>query len=105
MNGTLVFNEDRLQVQTLTATTGGGQLKIGGSIRYRNGLYADLTVTGDVVRVRLYGVSATANANLRLQGNTKNALLSGSILLTRFGIGANLDLAQFCWNGNSERAS
>ena len=24
MNGTLVFNEDRLQVQTLTATTGGG---------------------------------------------------------------------------------
>ena len=25
MNGTLVFNEDRLQVQTLTATTGGGR--------------------------------------------------------------------------------
>ncbi len=68
MNGTLVFNEDRLQVQTLTATTGGGELKIGGSIRYRNGVYADLTATGDVVRVRLYGLSATANANLRLQG-------------------------------------
>ncbi len=95
MNGTLVFNEDRLQVQTLTATTGGGQLKIGGSIRYRNGVYADLTATGDVVRVRLYGLSATANANLRLQGNTQNAILSGSILLTRFGVGADLDLAQF----------
>ncbi|MEI9981505.1 MAG: hypothetical protein WDN23_21440 [Edaphobacter sp.] len=24
MNGTLVFNDDRLQVQSLTATTGGG---------------------------------------------------------------------------------
>ena len=95
MNGTLVFNEDRLQVQTLTATTGGGQLKIGGSIRYRNGVYADLSATGDVVRVRLYGLSATANANLKLQGNTQSALLSGSILLTRFGIGADLDLAQF----------
>ena len=35
MNGTLVFNEDRLQVQSLTATTGGGELKIGGSIRYQ----------------------------------------------------------------------
>ena len=30
MNGTLVFNDDRLQVQSLTATTGGGTLKIGG---------------------------------------------------------------------------
>ena len=27
MNGTLVFNEDRLQVQSLTATTGGGQIE------------------------------------------------------------------------------
>ena len=33
MNGTLVFNDDRLDVQSLTATTGGGTLKIGGSIR------------------------------------------------------------------------
>ncbi len=99
MNGTLVFNEDRLQVQTLTATTGGGQLKIGGSIRYRNGVYADLSATGDVVRVRLYGLSATANANLKLQGNAQSALLSGSILLTRFGIGADLDLAQFSGAG------
>ena len=30
MNGTLVFNRDRLQVESLTATTGGGTLKIGG---------------------------------------------------------------------------
>jgi translocation and assembly module TamB len=54
MNGTLVFNGDRLQVESLTATTGGGLLKIGGSIRYKNGIYTDLTATGDAVRVRLY---------------------------------------------------
>ena len=95
MNGTLVFNEDRLQVEKLTATTGGGQLKIGGSIRYRNGVYADLTATGDVVRVRLYGLSATANANLKLQGGPQSALLSGTILLTRFGVGADVDFAAF----------
>jgi len=29
LNGTLVFNEDRLEVENLTAMTGGGQLKIG----------------------------------------------------------------------------
>jgi translocation and assembly module TamB len=95
MNGTLVFNDDRLQVQSLTAQTGGGVLKIGGSIRYRNGVYADLTATGDVVRVRLYGLSATANANLKLQGGMQGALLSGTILMTRFGIGQDVDFAAF----------
>jgi len=95
MNGTLVFNEDRLQVENLTATTGGGQLKIGGFLTYRNGLYADLTATGDVVRVRLYGLSATANTNLRLQGGVQNLLLSGTVLLTRFGIGPDVDFAAF----------
>ena len=95
MNGTLVFNGDRLQVESLTATTGGGTLKIGGSIRYKNGIYADLTATGDVVRVRLYGLSATANANLKLQGGPESSLLSGTILITRFGIGQDVDFAAF----------
>jgi translocation and assembly module TamB len=95
MNGTLVFNGDRLEVENLAATTGGGTLKIGGSIRFRNGVYADLTATGDVVRVRLYGLSATANAHLKLQGSPESVLLSGSILMTRFGIGPDVDFAAF----------
>jgi len=95
MNGTLVFSGDRLQVESLTATTGGGTLKIGGSIRFRNGVYADLTATGDVVRVRLYGLSATANANLRLQGSGESSTLSGTILITRFGISQAVDFAAF----------
>ncbi|HWY99747.1 MAG TPA: translocation/assembly module TamB domain-containing protein [Edaphobacter sp.] len=95
MNGTLVFSGDRLQVENLTATTGGGTLKLGGSIRYKNGVYADLTATGNVVRVRLYGLSATANANLKLQGGTESAILSGTILITRFGVGADVDFAAF----------
>jgi translocation and assembly module TamB len=95
MNGTLVFSGDRLQVENLTATTGGGTLKLGGSIRYKNGVYADLTATGSVVRVRLYGLSATANANLKLQGGTESAILSGTILITRFGVGADVDFAAF----------
>ncbi len=99
MNGTLVFTEDRLQVQTLTAKTGGGDLKLGGSIRFRNGLFVDLTATGEAVRVRLYGLSATANANLRLQGTRQSLRLSGSILVTRFGIGQNVDLAAFSGMG------
>jgi translocation and assembly module TamB len=95
LNGTLVLGDGRLKVESLTATTGGGALKIGGSIRYTKGVYVDLTATGDVVRVRLYGLSATANANLKLQGGQDNAMLSGSILLTRFGIGPDVDFAAF----------
>ncbi len=99
MNGTLVFNQNRLVVQSLTATTGGGQLKLAGFLTYRNGLYADLTATGDVVRVRLYGLSATSNLSLRLQGGPQSALLSGNILLTRFGIGPDVDFAAFASSG------
>ena len=98
-NGTLVFNEDRLSVQSLTATTGGGLLKIGGFLTYRNGVYFDLTATGDAVRVRYNGLSGTANANLRLQGGPQSALLGGTILLTRFGIGADVDFAAFAGAG------
>ena len=95
LNGTLVFNEDRLQVENLTATTGGGQLKIGGFLTYKNGVYADLTATGDVVRVRLYGLSTTANTSLRLQGGPQSLFLSGNVLITRFGIGPDVDFAAF----------
>jgi translocation and assembly module TamB len=99
MNGTLVFNENRLDVQQLTARTGGGDLKIGGSIIYQKGLFADLTATGDTVRVRLYGLSATANASFRLQGGPQSLLLSGSVLVTRFGVGPDVDFAAFAGAG------
>lgn len=95
LNGSLVFNQDRLNVENLTATTGGGKLKLGGYLTYNNGLYADLNATGDVVRVRLYGLSTTANANIRLQGGMDNLLLSGNVLITRFGVGPDVDFAAF----------
>jgi translocation and assembly module TamB len=95
LNGTLVFNEDRLDVQDLTAMTGGGQLKIGGYLAYQNGVFADLTAVGEVVRVRYNGLSATANASFRLQGGPQSLLLSGNVLVTRFGVGADVDFAAF----------
>jgi translocation and assembly module TamB len=99
LNGTLVFNEDRLEVENLTAMTGGGQLKIGGFLTYRDGIYADLTATGDVVRVRLNGLSATGNTSLRLQGGPESLLLSGNVLVTRFGVGPEVDFASFAAAG------
>src|SRR5581483_898454 len=37
INGTLVFNQERVQVQTLTARTGGGDIHIGGFATYNPG--------------------------------------------------------------------
>jgi translocation and assembly module TamB len=99
MNGTLTFNEDRLDVKNLTANTGGGQLKIGGFLAYQKGIFADLTATGDAVRVRYGGLSATATAAFRLQGGPQSVLLSGNILVTRFGVGADVDFASFAGAG------
>jgi translocation and assembly module TamB len=88
----------------LTAKTGGGDLKIGGSLRFRNGFFADLTATGEAVRVRLYGLSATANASLKLQGSSTSSLLSGNILITRFGVGQDVDFAAFAGAGSTVSA-
>jgi len=51
------------------------------------------------VRIRLYGLSATANSSLRLQGGMQSSLLSGKILLTRFGVGADVDFTAFAAAG------
>ena len=99
LNGTLIFNEDRLVVKTLTATTGGGKLSVGGYLTYNNGVFASLTATADAVRVRYNGLSGTANAKIMLQGTPQNALVSGTVLLTRFGIGADVDFAAFAGSG------
>jgi translocation and assembly module TamB len=99
MNGTMVFNENRLTVQDVVATTGGGQLKLGGSISYQKGIFADLTATGENVRVRLYGLSATANASFQMQGGPQSVVLSGNVYITRFGVGPDVDFAAFSGTG------
>jgi translocation and assembly module TamB len=93
INGTLVFNQDRLEVQNLIATSGGGQLKLAGFITYQQGIYGDLTATSKDVRVRYSGLSATADTTLHLQGSQNSMLLSGTVLITRFIIGPNMDFA------------
>lgn len=96
MNGTLVFAQDRVRVQKLTAVTGGGTLDLGGFITYNNGIYFDFTARGRDVRLRYpEGTSSQGNAELRYVGTTKNALLSGDVLITRFGMSPQFDLALF----------
>lgn len=96
INGTLVFVQDRVQIEKLTARTGGGELNVGGFLAYRSGLYFDLTATGKDVRLRYPpGVSASADASLRYTGSAKASLLSGDVTVTRFGMNPNFDFANY----------
>ena len=95
LTGNLVFDENRLEVQELVGTTGGGQLKFGGYLTYQQGIYGDFTATGKDIRVRYRGISATADTSLHLQGSQTNMLLAGSVQVTRFIIGRNVDFASF----------
>jgi translocation and assembly module TamB len=94
LHGTLEFNQNRLEVKSLTAVSGGGLLSVGGYLAYQNGLYASLTATGTGIRLRYpQGVSSQGNASLRLQGSQNNLLLSGDVLITRFTVSPDLDIA------------
>ncbi len=94
LQGTLEFNKNRLEVRSLTAVTGGGQLSVSGYLAYQHGIFADLAMTGKSVRIRYPdGVSSLADANLKLQGSQNNLLLSGGILITRFTVSPDLDIA------------
>lgn len=102
LRGTLVFNQDRLEVKSLTAMSGGGLLSVAGFLAYQHGIYADLSVTGNEVHIRYpQGVTSLANAKLQLQGSQSNLLLSGDVLITRFTTSPDLDLAALAVQSNA----
>ncbi len=104
LHGTLEFNQNRLDVVSLTAMSGGGQLSVGGSLSYQHGIFANLTVTGKGIRIRYpQGVSSLADATLRLEGGQTNLLLSGNVLITRFSASPDLDIAALAAQAGSVR--
>ena len=102
LHGTLEFNQNRLEVKSLTAMSGGGQLSVAGYLAYQHGLYADLSVTGKSIRIRYpQGVSSLADLTMHLQGPQTNLLLSGNVLITRFSVSSDLDLAALAAQANA----
>ncbi len=96
IKGSLLFNQDRLQVESLTAQTGAGELRLGGEIAYRNGLDFRLTATGKDVRLRYPpGLSATGDADLQMNGTPDNSTLSGKVLITRLSVSPRFDLGAY----------
>jgi translocation and assembly module TamB len=61
-----------------------------------------MTATGSGIRIRYpQGVSSLADATLRLQGTQNNLLLSGNVLITRFTVSPDLDIAALATQANA----
>ena len=106
INGSLVFNQDRLQVETLTAHVGGGLVTFGGyATAYNRQLNFNLTVQTQDVRLRYPpGVSSMANAQLRWAGTSAASVLSGDITITRLAVTPGFDFGANLM-GSSENAA
>lgn len=100
LNGSMIFNQDRLELSNLTGTTGGGQVKLGGFLIYQQGVYGDITLSLKDTRFRYAGLSTSADSNLRLQGTQSSMLLSGNVQITRFLVGPNVDFAALAGSGS-----
>ena len=73
LNGVLRFDRNRIQIESLSGTTGGGTVALTGSATYQGGAFLiDFGASAHDVRLRYPpGVSSTANADLRLTGTYK----------------------------------
>jgi translocation and assembly module TamB len=97
LNGVLLFDRDRVQIERLSGTTGGGTVALTGSATYQNRVFLlDFGATAHDVRLRYPpGVSSTANADVRLTGTTNAALLSGDVTVTKLAITPGFDFGAY----------
>ena len=95
MQGDLVFDASRLYFENLSAESGGGTLRLTGSVNYaEKPLRYDVNVRSDRVRIRYpEGMSWLAGGTLRLTGTTTNAVLSGRVVVERVTLTQGLQVA------------
>jgi translocation and assembly module TamB len=97
INGAIVFNRNRAEIETLTAYTGGGLISFRGfAASYNRQLNFDLGVTGQDVRLRYPpGVSSTATMDLKFAGSSSSSLLSGDITINKLGMTQGFDFGAY----------
>ncbi len=95
MNGTLVFNQDRLQIQTLNARIGGGKVTFSGFMTYSPHINFNISANAHEVRLRPAGISATSDAELHLTGTSHDAQLSGDVTVLKLNLTPGFDFARY----------
>ncbi|MFZ0818572.1 MAG: translocation/assembly module TamB domain-containing protein [Candidatus Acidiferrales bacterium] len=97
VSGAFVFDASRLLFENVRAEIGGGELLMGGSLNYAEGLGAmryDISARATNVRIRYpVGMSWLAGGNLRFAGGMQTATLSGNVTVQRLLMAEGFDLA------------
>lgn len=84
VNGTLVFNQNRLELENVSGRMGGGHVKLAGFVTYGSTIGFNLSADGSDIRFRYSGISLTSDQSLQLNGTLQNASLTGNITVMRF---------------------
>jgi translocation and assembly module TamB len=97
LNGSLVFDQDRLQIETLTGHIGGGLVSFGGyATVYNRQVNFDLTLQAQDVRLRYPpGISSMSTAQLRWAGTPTVSTLSGDATITKLAITPGFDFSSY----------
>ena len=97
VNGSLAFNQNRLEIQNITAHMGGGLVTLSGQASaYNHQLNFDLLAKGEGVRLRYPpGVSSTANEELHFSGSSSASTLSGDITINKLAITPGFDFGAY----------
>ncbi|MDP9190726.1 MAG: translocation/assembly module TamB domain-containing protein [Acidobacteriota bacterium] len=101
INGTVRFRGDRIEIESVRATIGGGTVVAGGSISL-DGMAPKsvrITLQGTDVSIRYYeGLTVESNFNLLLTGDAERALLQGDVDVTRALYFKDFDIQQTLLN-------
>jgi translocation and assembly module TamB len=86
ITGTLIFHEDRIDIDSIRAHLGGGQIVLGGSVAL-DGMTPKsvrITLQGTEVAIRYFeGLTVEGNFSLLLSGDLERALLTGDVTVNR----------------------
>lgn len=94
LEGEIRFEGREFRIEELTASSGGGRLRMGGLGHFGEDSY-DFRLTADAERVRVRfpeNLSSVVNGRLTLAGDETQSLLAGEIIVTRASTNAAVSL-------------
>jgi translocation and assembly module TamB len=102
VTGSMLFTQDHVHIESVTATTGGGTLTFQGDATYLNRqLNFNLNALGKDVRLRYPpGVSSTANTELHWVGTRSASTVSGQITVNKIAVTPGFDFSSYLERGH-----
>jgi len=108
ITGTLIFREDRIEIDSIRAHLGGGQIVLGGSVALDGMTPKSVRVTlqGTEVAIRYFeGLTMEGNFSLLLSGDLERALLTGDVTVNRALYFRDIDIGTALLNAVLARKS